>query len=80
MERRIELKDKIAGFTERDAHSKAILNTDRDALLKYRIQKQRYSKLNQNNEELNKMKTELSDLKNDLCEIKQLLLTITNKV
>jgi hypothetical protein len=78
--KRIELKDKVDGFTERDAHSKAILNTDRDALLKYRIQKQRYSKVNQNNEEFAKVKDEICNIKDDLCEIKKLLLAITGKV
>ncbi len=78
--KRIELKDKVDGFTERDAHSKAILNTDKDALLKYRIQKQRYSKVNQNNEEFAKVKDEICNIKDDLCEIKKLLLAITGKV
>lgn len=74
---RLELKEKVAGFTERDIHSKALLQTDKNALLKYKLQKQR---VKEGTQELNRMKNEISDLKNDLGEIKQLLLAITNKV
>lgn len=73
---RLELKEQALGFTERDAHSKAILNTDRNALLKHKMQKERHI---QSTQEVNKMKDEICSLKNDLCEIKQLLLAITNK-
>jgi hypothetical protein len=75
--KRIELKEKIGGFAERDAHSKAILNTDRNALLKHKLQKERHL---QSTQEVNKMKDEICSLKDDLCEIKKLLLAITNKV
>jgi predicted GNAT family acetyltransferase len=75
--KRIELKDKIGGFAERDAHSKAILNTDTNALLKYKMQKERHQ---QSTQEVNKMKNEICSLRDDLCEIKKLLLAITNKV
>lgn len=74
---RLELKEKVAGFTERDIHSKALLQTDKGALLKYRLQKQKHK---ESTHELNRMKNEISELKNDLGEIKQLLLAITNKV
>lgn len=74
---RLELKEQALGFTERDAHSKAILNTDRNALLKHRLQKERHQ---QSTQEVNRMKDEICSLKDDICEIKQLLLAITNKV
>jgi hypothetical protein len=74
---RLELTEQALGFTERDANSKAILNTDTNALLKYKLQKQRHQ---QSTQEVNKMKEEICSLKDDLCEIKKLLLAITNKV
>jgi hypothetical protein len=75
--KRLELTEQSLGFTERDAHSKAILNTDRNALLKHKLQKERHL---QSTQEVNKMKDEICSLKDDLCEIKKLLLAITNKV
>lgn len=74
---RLELREQVLGFTERDAHSKALLNTDRNALLKYKMQKERHS---QSTQEVNRMKEEICSLKDELCEIKKLLLLITNKV
>ena len=74
---RLELREQALGFTERDAHSKALLNTDRNALMKHKLQKERHVK---NMQEVNQMKDEICSLKDDLCEIKQLLLAITNKV
>lgn len=74
---RLELREQALGFTERDAHSKAILNTDRNALLKHKLQKERHM---QSTQEVNKMKDEICSLKDDLCEIKKLLLAIKNKV
>ncbi len=74
---RLELTEQALGFTERDAHSKAILNTDRNALLKHKLQKERHM---QSTQEVNKMKDEICSLKDDLCEIKKLLLAIKNKV
>ena len=40
--------DPVAGFTERDPNSKAILNTDMDSLLKHKIQRRRFSEINRN--------------------------------
>jgi len=74
---RLELREKVLGFTERDAHSKALLNTDMNGLIKYKMQKQRHAESVQ---EFNRMKEEICGLKDDLCEIKKLLLAITNKV
>lgn len=75
--KRLELREQVLGFTERDAHSKALLNTDQNALLKYKMQKERHS---QSTQEVNRMKEEICSLKDELCEIKKLLLLITNKV
>jgi hypothetical protein len=74
---RLELREKVLGFTERDPHSKALLNTDTGGLMKYKMQKQRHAESVQ---EVNKMKEEICSLKDDLCEIKKMLLAITNKV
>jgi len=76
---KVELKEKASGFTERDINSKAILNTDTDALLKYRIQKHRSEKTKENAAELNRVKADINNIKNELCEIKNLLLKITSR-
>jgi hypothetical protein len=75
--KRLELTEQSLGFTERDAHSKAILNTDVNALMKHKLQKERYL---QSTQEVNRMRDEICSLKDDLCEIKKLLLTITKNV
>jgi peptidoglycan hydrolase CwlO-like protein len=67
------------GFTERDASSKAILNTDVDSLLKYKIQKRKLSDINKSREEINEIHAEVDQIRNDIREIKNLLLTITGK-
>jgi hypothetical protein len=77
--KRIELKEKVLGFTERDLHSKAILNTDAAGLLKYKIQKQKNTRLNEGVAEVQRVREELSALKSEMFEIKQLLSKITNK-
>lgn len=76
---KIEIVDPVSGFTERESNSKALLNTDVDSLLKYKIQKRRFSEINRNVGEISKVKLEVEQIKNDLCEIKQLLLQITQK-
>ena len=38
---KILISDPVRGFTERDGNSKAILNTDIDSLLRYKIQKRK---------------------------------------
>jgi hypothetical protein len=75
----IELKEKSLGFTKRDLHSKAILNTDKNSLLKYCIQKQKHEREKQTSHDVNFMKNEILELKQDLIEIRSLLLKITNK-
>ncbi len=74
MERRIELSDPIHGFTERDAHSKALLNTDLNGLKKYKLQRERHF---QNIQEMNRVRSDISSLKDEMKEIKQLLISLT---
>lgn len=69
---KIKMKEVVGGFTERDVNSKALLNTDIDSLLKYKIQKRKMS----NSTEIEKMRDEVATLKNEMCEIKELLLTL----
>lgn len=69
---KIKMKEVVGGFTERDVDSKALLNTDMESLLKYKIQKRRLS----GSQDVEKIKDEVQNLKNELIEIKQLLLTI----
>jgi hypothetical protein len=76
MERRIELSEPIHGFTERDAHSKALLNTDLSGLMKYKLQRQRHF---EGIQEMNKVKSDIVSLKDELKEIKELLLMISKK-
>jgi hypothetical protein len=72
--------DPVAGFTERDSNSKAILNTDMNSLLKHKIQRRRFSEINRSAKELIHVKGEIDDIKTNLSEIKKLLLQITQKV
>ncbi len=76
---KLRIIDPLSGFTERDANSKAILNTDIDALLKYKIQKRKISDINKNRIDISEIKNEVNSLKSDLEEIKILLLKITNE-
>jgi hypothetical protein len=75
----IELKEKASGFTERDLHSKAILNTDTAGLLRYKIQRQKTVKMNEGVAEVQRVREELTALKSEMNEIKQLLLKITTR-
>jgi hypothetical protein len=76
---KVLIADPINGFTERDANSKAILNTDLNSLLKYRIQKRKTTDINKNKEDINEIYKEVDQIKNDIREIKDLLLTIAGK-
>jgi hypothetical protein len=71
---KLKIIDPVRGFTEREAGSKAILNTDVDSLLKYKIQKRQFSDINRSKQELSSVKIEIDQIKSDLGEIKQLLL------
>lgn len=79
MMNKVRVSEPIQGFTERDMSSKAILNTDIDALLRYKIQKRKISDINRNRSELTAMQVEIDDIKSDLGEIKSLLLKITKE-
>lgn len=68
------VSDPVAGFTERESNSKALLNTDVQSLLKYKIQRRR---LNGGSQDIEKVKSEVNEIKNELSEIKALLLKIT---
>lgn len=78
VQEKIKLAEPLNGFTERDKHSKAILNTDMDSYLKYKIQKRNMSDINKSTQEINIIRNEVSELKKDLTEIKSMLLQITN--
>lgn len=79
MKEKIDIIEPVSGFTEREKNSKAILNTDIDSLLKYKIQRRKFNEINNNNHEINNIKNDINNLKNDLGEIKDLLLQITKR-
>jgi hypothetical protein len=79
MEIKVELQEKVSGFTERDYHSKALLNTDSNALLKYKLQKYRHQKTLKTVDDLQKVRDEMVSLKSDMSEIKALLKQITTR-
>jgi hypothetical protein len=76
---KIKIVEPVRGFTERDINSKAILNTDMDSLLKYKIQKRKISDINKSRNEIALIRDEVDSIKSDLSEIKQLLLKITKE-
>jgi hypothetical protein len=76
---KILIADPVRGFTERDRNSKAILNTDMNSLLQYKIQKRKISDINKSSNEISLIRNEVDSIKSDLSEIKQLLLQITNE-
>ena len=76
---KVLIADPINGFTERDSNSKAILNTDMNSLLKYKIQKRKILDINQSKEDINEIYKEIDHIRNDISEIKNLLLTIAGK-
>ena len=76
---KIKIAEPVRGFTERDRNSKAILNTDMDALLKYKIQKRKISDINKSRNEIVIIREEIDNIKLDINEIKQLLLKITKE-
>ena len=76
---KILIAEPVRGFTERDINSKAILNTDMDSLLKYKIQKRKISDINKSRNEIALIRDEVDSIKSDLSEIKHLLLKITKE-
>jgi hypothetical protein len=75
---KVPIIEPVRGFTERDIHSKAILNTDMDSLLKYKIQKRKFTDINKGAEELSQIRNEVHLMKTELSDIKRMLLQITN--
>jgi hypothetical protein len=61
--------DPVAGFTERDPNSKAILNTDMDSLLKHKIQRRRFSEINRNSKEIVNVKEKSMTLEMTLVKL-----------
>ena len=76
---KILIAEPVRGFTERDKNSKAILNTDMDSLLKYKIQKRKISDIDKSRNEITLIRGEVDSIKSDLNEIKHLLLKITKE-
>jgi len=76
---KIKIAEPVRGFTERDRNSKAILNTDMNSLLKYKIQKRKISDINKSRNDIALIRDEVDSIKSDLSEIKQLLLKITKE-
>ena len=76
---KVPIIEPVQGFTERDIHSKAILNTDVDSLLKYKIQKRKFTEINKGAEELSQIRNEVHLMKTELSDIKRMLLQITNE-
>jgi hypothetical protein len=76
---KITIAEPVRGFTERDRNSKAILNTDIDSLLQYKIQKRKNSDINKSRNEITLIRGEVDQIKSDLGEIKNLLLKITKE-
>ena len=76
---KITIAEPVRGFTERDRNSKAILNTDMDSLLQYKIQKRKISDINKSRNDIALIRDEVDSIKSDLSEIKQLLLKITKE-
>jgi len=76
---KVPIIEPVRGFTERDIHSKAILNTDVDSLLKYKIQKRKFTDINKGAEELSQIRNEVHLMKTELSDIKRMLLQITNE-
>lgn len=77
MQKNIELEEVRNGFSHRDMHSKAILNGDRDSLMKYKIQRNKMARMNSAASEMQDIKSEVESLRSELHEIKNLLLQIT---
>ena len=63
IQEKIKLAEPLNGFTERDKHSKAILNTDVDSYLKHKIQRRNLSDINRSTQELGVIRNEV--IKND---------------
>jgi hypothetical protein len=63
----------------RDKNSNAILNTDRNALDKYREEREYLLKVKATVDETQKLKQDMAETKKDINEIKQMLLQLMEK-
>ena len=72
----VELEEKVNGFTERDTHSKALLNTDLESYLSY---KKRKKKAITQNKEMDNMKTQINAMRGEMSEIRDLLQQLLRK-
>lgn len=71
------LNETHGGFSERDFHSKAILNKDGDSLLSYKIQRNRMYRANAAVTEIEELKKSHEALREELVGIKDILLKLT---
>jgi len=67
---KVELEEKFQGITERDVHSKALLNTDIEAYRRYKLKKHKV--VSQKND-IESMKAQMTNINNEISEIKNLL-------
>lgn len=72
------VKDNIKLY--RDVHSKAIINTDVNALNEYRQKMKLAEDVIQQKNDLNNVQAEINNLRNDISAIKQMMITLINKV
>jgi len=72
----VELEEKVNGFTERDTHSKALLNTDLESYLNY---KKRRKKVVSQNKEMDIMKSQINEMRGEMSEIRDLLQQLLRK-
>ena len=70
---KLKLEEEVSGFTERDYESKAILNTDVESLLAYKLQKQKQIEKMDQTEEINTLKSQVTEIKQDVTEIRLML-------
>lgn len=70
------MRDKVENspFLERDKHSRAIVNTDSNALKGYRIQREKMLKFNR----IEGLENDVASLKNDINDIKTMLIELIN--
>lgn len=75
---KIQIIEPVKGFTERERTSKAILNTDTQGLLRYKLQRQKLREVSRTSQDMLSVKEEVNEIKNDLNDIKILLSQILN--
>lgn len=70
---KIELEEKVSGFTERDMNSKALLNTDVNGLLAYKMKTRNSMVQESQTKEINMLKEKVNNIQEDVSEIRQML-------